>query len=163
MTAHRAGNVDDPEALARLVEILLALPLPAVFPVHPRTRERLADAGLLERLEQHDSLTLTQPLGYLDFLALLRQSAAVVTDSGGVQKEAYLAGSPLRDACATRPSGPRPWSWAGTGWSASIPQQVLAALERPAAPRLASRAVRGRPRRRRVVEALERWASRTGP
>jgi len=162
VTAHRAGNVDDPEALARLVEVLQALPLPAVFPVHPRTRERLADAGVLGRLEQHDSLILTRPLGYLDFLALLQASAAVVTDSGGVQKEAYLAGIPcvtLRDTT----------EWTETvelGWNRLVGldvQQVLAALNGLQPP--ASRPVLygGGQAARRVVEALERWASRAGP
>jgi UDP-N-acetylglucosamine 2-epimerase (non-hydrolysing)/UDP-GlcNAc3NAcA epimerase len=162
VTAHRAGNVDEPEALARLVEILQALPLPAVFPVHPRTRERFADAGVLERLERHDSLILTQPLGYLDFLALLQESAAVVTDSGGVQKEAYLAGIPcvtLRDTT----------EWTETvelGWNRLVGldvQQVLAALNGLQPPAARPALYGGGQAARRVVEALERWASRTGP
>ena len=65
-----------------------------LFPVHPRTRARLADAGLLEELARIDGLTLSEPLGYIEFSALLCQSRAVLTDSGGVQKEAYLAGVP---------------------------------------------------------------------
>ena len=92
VTAHRAGNVDDPDRLRALVELLEALPLPAVLPLHPRTRARLRAAGLLDRLEGSEGLRLTPPLGYLDFTALLCHSAAVLTDSGGVQKEAYLAG-----------------------------------------------------------------------
>jgi len=162
VTAHRAGNVDDPEALARLIGILLALPLPAVFPVHPRTRELLADAGVLGRLEQHDSLNLTQPLGYLDFLALLQESAAVVTDSGGVQKEAYLAGVPcvtLRDTT----------EWTETvelGWNRLVGldvHQVLAALDGLHRPASRPALYGGGQAARRVVEALERWASRAGP
>src|SRR3954452_23769392 len=97
VTAHRAGNVDDPERLERLVELLEALPPPVVFPMHPRTRARLEAAGLLGRLAR---LTLAPPLGYLDFLELARHARAVLTDSGGVQKEAYLLGVPcvtLRD------------------------------------------------------------------
>ncbi len=96
-TAHRAGNVDRPDRLERLVSVLEALPRPVVFPVHPRTRARLEQAGLLERL---DGLTLVPPLGYLDFLELARHARAILTDSGGVQKEAYLLGVPcvtLRD------------------------------------------------------------------
>ena len=65
-----------------------------LFPVHPRTRARLKDAGLLEELERIDGLALTEPLGYVEFSALLCQARAVLTDSGGVQKEAYLAGVP---------------------------------------------------------------------
>jgi UDP-N-acetylglucosamine 2-epimerase (non-hydrolysing)/UDP-GlcNAc3NAcA epimerase len=122
-TAHRAGNVDDPARLAELVELLLALPLPTVFPLHPRTRARLQDADLLGRLEQAPLLRLAPPLGYLDFTALLCNAQAVVTDSGGVQKEAYLAGVP----CVTmRPST----EWVETvaaGWN------VLVDLDRDAA------------------------------
>jgi UDP-N-acetylglucosamine 2-epimerase (non-hydrolysing)/UDP-GlcNAc3NAcA epimerase len=100
VTAHRAGNVDDPGRLERLVELIAGLPLPAVLPLHPRTRARLEASGLLDRLEGHRDVRLTPPLGYLDFTALLCRARAVLTDSGGVQKEAYLAGVPcvtLRD------------------------------------------------------------------
>ena len=91
-TAHRAGNVDDAERLERLVELLLAVPGPVVLPLHPRTRARLEAAGLLDRLA--GGVRLVPPLGYLDFTALLVHARAVLTDSGGVQKEAYLAGVP---------------------------------------------------------------------
>ena len=80
--------------------MLDAIDEPAVFPVHPRTRHRLAAAGLWERLEAHPTLRLSPPVGYLDFTALLLGARAVVTDSGGVQKEAYFNGIPcitLRD------------------------------------------------------------------
>ena len=92
VTAHRPGNVDDPRRLLLLVELLESLPLPAVFPLHPRTRARLEEAGLLERLERAEGLQLDASLGYLDFLKLVRHARAVLTDSGGVQKEAYLLG-----------------------------------------------------------------------
>jgi UDP-GlcNAc3NAcA epimerase len=97
VTAHRAGNVDPPERLEALVALLERLPAPVVFPVHPRTRARLEAAGLTERLA---GLRLVPPLGYLDFLKLARHARALLTDSGGVQKEAYLLGVPcvtLRD------------------------------------------------------------------
>jgi UDP-N-acetylglucosamine 2-epimerase (non-hydrolysing)/UDP-GlcNAc3NAcA epimerase len=115
-TAHRAGNVDDPARLARLVELLLALPAPTVFPLHPRTRARLESSGLLAALERAPRLRLAPPLGYLDFTALLCNAQAVVTDSGGVQKEAYLAAVP----CVTmRPST----EWVETveaGWNVLV-------------------------------------------
>jgi UDP-N-acetylglucosamine 2-epimerase (non-hydrolysing)/UDP-GlcNAc3NAcA epimerase len=100
VTAHRAGNVDDPARLARLVELLLAVEEPVVFPVHPRTRNRLEAAGLMATLSASSTVVLTEPLGYLGFAALLAWARRVMTDSGGVQKEAYLAGVPcvtLRD------------------------------------------------------------------
>ena len=96
-TAHRAGNVDDPEALARLAELLKRAGEdfgPLVFPLHPRTRVRLAAAGLLDELEAGIGISLCEPLGYLDFARLVRGARAVLTDSGGLQKEAYLAGVP---------------------------------------------------------------------
>jgi UDP-N-acetylglucosamine 2-epimerase len=129
VTAHRAGNVDDPARLARLVELLEALPQTTVFPLHPRTRARLEAAGLLERLAAAPRLKLTPPLGYLDFLTLARNARAILTDSGGVQKEAYLLGTPcvtLRDTT----------EWVETveqGWNVLVDLDVdaaLAALER---------------------------------
>lgn len=128
MTVHRAGNVDVPERLERVVELAERLPLPAVFPVHPRTRARLRAAGLEERLER--AVQVTHPLGYLDFLKLARHASVLLTDSGGVQKEAYLLGTPcvtLRDTT----------EWVETidlGWNVLVDLDVdaaLAALARP--------------------------------
>ena len=92
VTAHRAGNVDDPQRLAKLVGLLRTLGGPMVFPLHPRTRARLREAGLMEEVLAIDGMHVSEPLGYPEFTALLCGSQAVVTDSGGVQKEAYLAG-----------------------------------------------------------------------
>jgi UDP-N-acetylglucosamine 2-epimerase (non-hydrolysing)/UDP-GlcNAc3NAcA epimerase len=123
VTAHRAGNVDDPARLRLLVDLLLALPVPAVLPLHPRTRARLEAAGWLAELEAAPGVRLQPPLGYLEFTALLGHARAVLTDSGGVQKEAYLLGVPcvtLRDTT----------EWTETvdaGWN------VLVGLDRDAA------------------------------
>jgi len=125
-TAHRAGNVDRPDRLERLVELLAAMPAPVIFPVHPRTRLRLEDAGLMDRLA---GVRVVAPLGYLDFLKLARHARAILTDSGGVQKEAYLLGVPcitLRDTT----------EWVETvesGWNVLVDldtDAALAALER---------------------------------
>lgn len=94
VTVHRAAATDTPEALRALVAVLEAIDQPAVFPVHPRTRNRLQAAGLWDRLAAHPDLRLSGPVGYLDFTALLVGARAVVTDSGGVQKEAYFLGIP---------------------------------------------------------------------
>ncbi len=94
VTAHRAGNVDDPGRLTVLVELLEELPLAVVLPLHPRIRTRLAEADLLDRLQRAPRVRLTPPLGYLEFAALLHHARIALTDSGGVQKEAYLAGVP---------------------------------------------------------------------
>jgi len=98
-TFHRAGNVDDPARLERVVAMLEAIEEQVVLPLHPRTKARLEAAGLLGRLQA--GTTLLPPLGPLSFAALLMRARAVLTDSGGVQKEAYLAGVPcvtLRDS-----------------------------------------------------------------
>ncbi len=94
-TAHRAGNVDDPAQLERLVEVLkrAAREAPIVFPAHPRTRARLEAAGLLDGLAD-SGVTVSEPLGYLDITKLVRGARAVLTDSGGLQKEAYLSKVP---------------------------------------------------------------------
>lgn len=100
VTVHRAAATDTPEALTALVDVLSAIGEPAVFPVHPRTRHKLEQAGLWDRLAQIPHLHVAPPVGYLDFTALLVAARAVVTDSGGVQKEAYFHRIPcvtLRD------------------------------------------------------------------
>jgi len=128
-TAHRAGNVDDPARLSRLVQLLRALPGQVVFPVHPRTRARLQDAGLLEELASADGVKLTEPLGYVELSALLCQARAVVTDSGGIQKEAYLAGVP----CVTLRASTEWVETVDAGWNTLVDldaQAALAALER---------------------------------
>jgi UDP-GlcNAc3NAcA epimerase len=129
-TAHRAGNVDDPARLRLLVDVLLALPLPVVLPLHPRTRARLEATSMLGELTSAAHVRLAPPLGYLDFTALLCNARAVVSDSGGVQKEAYLAGVP----CVTlRPST----EWVETveaGWNTLVDldaDAALAALDTP--------------------------------
>ena len=86
VTLHRPSNVDDPVMLEALVRALArtSLALPVIFPVHPRTRQKIAQFGLNEATT---GLFLTEPLGYLEFLWLQRHSAVVVTDSGGIQEE----------------------------------------------------------------------------
>jgi UDP-GlcNAc3NAcA epimerase len=100
VTVHRAAATDTPQALRALVGCLSAIGEPAIFPVHPRTRHKLEQAGLWEAVGMIPDLHVTPPVGYLDFTALLLGARAVVTDSGGVQKEAYFHGVPcvtLRD------------------------------------------------------------------
>ena len=129
LTAHRAGNVDDPDRLRALLELIEALPDPVLFPLHPRTRARLASAGLLEQLGRLDGVTVTEPLGYVEFSALLCQARTVLTDSGGVQKEAYLAGVP----CLTLRANTEWVETVQTGWNTLVDLDAataLAALER---------------------------------
>jgi UDP-GlcNAc3NAcA epimerase len=123
-TAHRAGNVDHEERLRALVALIAALPGPVVLPLHPRTRARLADAGLLGELTAIDGLRVVEPLGYVEFSALLCQARAVVTDSGGVQKEAYLAGVP----CVTLRANTEWVETVATGWNTLVDLDRDAAL-----------------------------------
>ncbi len=124
LTAHRAGNVDDPQRLEALVELIEALPEPVVLPLHPRTAARLEEFGLQGRLRAIEGLQVSGPLGYVEFTALLCQARAVLTDSGGVQKEAYLARVP----CITlRPS--TEWvETVQTGWNTLVDLDAAAAL-----------------------------------
>jgi UDP-N-acetylglucosamine 2-epimerase (non-hydrolysing)/UDP-GlcNAc3NAcA epimerase len=129
VTAHRAGNVDDEQRLRALVELLRALPGPVLLPLHPRTRARLSEAGLLERLQNTPSLQISEPLGYIEFSALLCHARAVVTDSGGVQKEAYLARVP----CITLRANTEWVETVQAGWNTLVDLDTgaaLAALER---------------------------------
>jgi UDP-N-acetylglucosamine 2-epimerase (non-hydrolysing) len=102
-TLHRPANVDTPEAAKELVSAVLdvARQIPIVVPIHPRGRTRLAEAGLVDG----PSVKVIEPLGYVDFLSLVRGAALVVTDSGGVQEETTMLGVP----CLTvRPNTERP-------------------------------------------------------
>jgi UDP-N-acetylglucosamine 2-epimerase (non-hydrolysing)/UDP-GlcNAc3NAcA epimerase len=123
-TAHRAGNVDDAARLRMLVELLAALPAPVVLPLHPRTRARLCAAELWGELTGIAGMHVSEPLGYAEFTALLCQARAVVTDSGGVQKEAYLAGVP----CITLRANTEWVETVQTGWNTLVDLDAGAAL-----------------------------------
>lgn len=92
-TCHRAENTDDPQRLTSILSALteIATQLPVVLPLHPRTRKLISDYGLLPLLAQ---LTVTDPLPFLDMVALEQASRIILTDSGGVQKEAFFYGIP---------------------------------------------------------------------
>jgi UDP-GlcNAc3NAcA epimerase len=90
-TIHRAENTDDPARLKAILTALGQAPLPVLLPLHPRTRARIETFQLEHLLKP---LTITGPLGFLVMVLLERRAALVVTDSGGVQKEAFLQGTP---------------------------------------------------------------------
>jgi UDP-GlcNAc3NAcA epimerase len=115
-TAHRAGNVDDPDRLAQLVELLCGVGQTVLLALHPRTLARLQTFGLRARLDECDAVQISEPLGYFETAALMCNAAAVLTDSGGLQKEAYLAGV----RCVTlRPS--TEWTeTVQTGWNTLV-------------------------------------------
>jgi len=96
LTLHRPSNVDDAAPFARIVDALeeIGARLPIIFPVHPRTRRMIDELGLSSRIEEARGLKLIEPVGYLDFLALLRDARLVLTDSGGIQEETTVLGIP---------------------------------------------------------------------
>jgi UDP-GlcNAc3NAcA epimerase len=99
-TVHRASNADSPEHLAAVVDAFVALEKPVIWPVHPRTAKNLEAFGLAGPLAGHGNVRTVAPLSYRETSALLRGAAALLTDSGGMQKEAYFFGVPcvtLRD------------------------------------------------------------------
>ncbi|PTX62543.1 UDP-GlcNAc3NAcA epimerase [Melghirimyces profundicolus] len=91
ITFHRAENTDDPERLKEIVSALNALSAPAVLPLHPRTRNKMKSDGLSFN---NRFLKVIEPVGYLDMLRLESGAKKILTDSGGVQKEAFLLGVP---------------------------------------------------------------------
>jgi len=164
MTLHRPSNVDDKATLSGILNALesIGARLPIVFPVHPRTRERLQQFELSERVRKQTSLVLTEPLGYLDFLKLYSNSRLVLTDSGGIQEETTALGIP----CLTlRENTERPITVTeGTNRVVgnnpeNIKREALAALDRGAAsPRMpelwdGNAAVR-------IVDAIEEFSRR---
>lgn len=96
ITIHRAENTDIKGNLKRIVKILTELDKKTVFPIHPRTKKCLSEFGLLDKLESKD-LLLIDPVSYLDMLVLEKNARCILTDSGGVQKEAFF----LKTLCLT--------------------------------------------------------------
>lgn len=96
VTLHRPSNVDNRENLKSILEALneIARDLPVIFPIHPRTRTRITEFGLDQLLNRQKDLSVIEPLGYLDFLRLMKGARIVFTDSGGIQEETTVLGVP---------------------------------------------------------------------
>jgi UDP-GlcNAc3NAcA epimerase len=153
LTMHRAENVDDPERLRAILRGL-DVGIPVIFPVHPRTRAVIGrEPGVVP-----SNVVAIDPVGYLQMVALEARAHAVATDSGGVQKEAYLAGVP----CITLRSETEWTETVDAGWNRVVdadPRGVADALaDAPFMDRGKSRpALYGDGRAAaRIVEALER-------
>ena len=128
LTLHREANVA-PEPLARIAEALAALDEPVVFPAHPRTSSTLTQAGIA----LPPNVAVIPPAGYLDFAALASQARVVLTDSGGVQKEAYWYGVP----CVTLRTTTEWVETIETGWNTLVGSdtEAIVTATREAAPR----------------------------
>ena len=131
LTLHRPTNVDAPHVFERIIEALspVAEDVPIVFPVHPRTRSRVAASSAAARLVGQARLQLLDPLGYLEFIGLMDGSRLVLTDSGGIQEETTVLGIP----CLTlRENTERPVTVThGTNCVVGTnPKRIIAAWER---------------------------------
>ncbi len=125
-TVHRASNTDDPANLAAIISALSMAGQPVVFPIHPRTRKAIQEAGIVPG----DNIIATEPVSYLEMLALERHASAILTDSGGVQKEALWLGVP----CITLREETEWVETVECGWNTlagTNPAQILAALSKP--------------------------------
>ncbi|TAK44757.1 MAG: UDP-N-acetylglucosamine 2-epimerase (non-hydrolyzing) [Saprospiraceae bacterium] len=126
-TIHRAYNTDEPDTLKAIFSVLTSIDEPVVFPIHPRTRQKLQDSGLLTHAATQGNLQLIDPVSYLDMLILEQNARLILTDSGGVQKEAYFFAVP----CLTLR---RETEWVETvqsGWNILVgiePERILAGL-----------------------------------
>lgn len=96
ITLHRPSNVDGKENLEKALRIFneISHASKVVFPIHPRTRKRFEDFGLMEEINKNDSIILLEPQGYIEFLKLMKEAALVLTDSGGIQEETTVLGVP---------------------------------------------------------------------
>lgn len=125
-TIHRASNTDDPQTFLRLIEGLRAVAMPVVFPVHPRTRALAQRFGV----GKNDNIIRIDPLPYLEMIALVSHAAAVFTDSGGLQKEAFV----LKTLCVTLREETEWIETLEDGWNVlagSDPSKIAAASRRP--------------------------------
>jgi len=91
-TAHRAENVDNLSVLESFMDVFSESPISIVYPMHPRTRRRLQENRMLAKMEAFSNVLILPPLGYLDFLVLMKNCRLIITDSGGIQEEATAPG-----------------------------------------------------------------------
>lgn len=164
ITLHRPANVDNPDQLKSLLDTILSISrqLPVLFPVHPRTRQRIEEMGIAAQIQQAGSLILAEPQGYLDFLCLLAGARLVLSDSGSIQAETTVLGVPnlcLRDTT----EWPETITQGTNFLTGSDPAHILAEAERILT-KLAPQPVRpplwDGLAARRIVEVLLTYGSR---
>jgi UDP-N-acetylglucosamine 2-epimerase len=158
-TVHRPASTDDPTTLVALFDAFGALDLPVVLPIHPRTREAMGDAGITAAA----NVRVVDPVGYFEMLALEQAARAVLSDSGGVRREAYFLSVP----CVTLREDSEWPEVLETGWdvlAGADPERIVAAATRPR-PAIPPPPVFGDGHAsERIVEALERsLTSQPGP
>ena len=130
-TIHRPSNTDDPVRLRNIVTAFIECGEPMIFPIHPRTRKRLTEYDLLDKILASQRVQVIDPVGYLDMLMLEQHARKILTDSGGVQKEAYFFAVP----CITL-RGETEWiETVRSGWNTLVDadiNQILTAIHQPA-------------------------------
>ena len=154
-TIHRAENTDDPQRLGRLMAALREISgrMPVLFPVHPRTRGKLQALALSPDVAGSGDLRLLDPVGYLDMVRLEAGAAVILTDSGGIQKEAYW----LRVPCVTLREETEWVETVQQGWNVlagSNPEKVAHAVAHAARPAGGADAYRGAGSVQRIVNIL---------
>jgi len=152
LTLHRPYNVDDPERLEFIISKLAKLGTKIVFPVHPRTAKVLQTLNL----QRFPQLNCLEPLAYLDFLAVMHNAGMMLTDSGGIQKEAYL----LQVPCVTLRSETEWTETVEGGWNMLLPvdsAEFPEAINRMHAP-LEHPEIFGSNVAQKITEALETWS-----
>jgi UDP-N-acetylglucosamine 2-epimerase (non-hydrolysing) len=147
VTLHRPSNVDAPDVLRKACDVLadIADMVPLVFPIHPRTRQKMREQNLLSRFETSSRVFLPEPLGYVRFMSVVLDARFVITDSGGIQEETSYLGIP----CFTlRENTERPTTILhGTNQLCSLDTLRAAVFNTETAPR--------------SVRTIERWDGRT--
>lgn len=139
VTAHRAENVDDAHVLKNFVEVFKKSPLPIVYPIHPRTVLRLKEFGFYDDLSASENIKLLPPVGYLDFLVLMKHCTFIMSDSGGIQEE-VTAPNIRKKVFVLRESTERPES-VESGFAEVVgtdADNILSAINKPDAGRVPS-------------------------
>jgi UDP-N-acetylglucosamine 2-epimerase len=115
-TIHRPHNTDFPDRLTGILEAFASLEEQVILPIHPRTRKKIADLGLNVDELAARGVRITAPVGYLDMLMLEQNARMILTDSGGIQKEAYF----FRVPCVTLRNDTEWWETLDAGWNVLV-------------------------------------------
>jgi UDP-N-acetylglucosamine 2-epimerase (non-hydrolysing) len=156
VTVHRASNTDSRTNLENIVDAFCEIDEAIVFPVHPRTEKSLREYGLIDKLKE--SVKLIKPLGYLDFLKLMNNAKKIITDSGGIQKEAYI----LKVPCITLRENTEWIETVEDGWNVltGADKQTIINTVRDLKPMTEQRGVFGSNASKRMAELISNYHNR---
>lgn len=154
-TLHRAGNTDDAGRLRSIISAFRRIGAPIVLPLHPRTRKRLKTFKLTGLLRRTANVRVIRPVGYLDTLELERNAKTILTDSGGIQKEAFF----FRVPCITLRDETEWTETTESGWNTLVgvrPEQIIKAVRRAFRPRRQPKPFGSGKASKRIVEILQK-------